>query len=275
MNKIDSYDRSWKSIFTPQLGESFFTHLDYDLDTDHQTFHPANAWFLSECMRLAYLDNTPQRHKIAAAAQLETCAIADCDDIHATLWRHIPTQQYILCFRGTREFKNWLSNIDAAPCQWPYPGRIHSGFFESFCRCWQELRDAIDYSQHSIICCGHSLGAAMASIAAIYTQANALYTIGCPRIGNQEFCKQFTDSENLNTHRICNSLDIVTHLPPQSQRFGFQHIGPAIWLGEKQRKRDRFKERLTHIHKLFSSPEHIADHAPINYSLRLAEMYKK
>ncbi|NRA36652.1 MAG: lipase family protein [Planctomycetes bacterium] len=270
MDKMDTYDSSWKAIFKPQKGEKFFQGVEHQLNNAHQHLDYGNAWFLSECMRLTYIKDSELQQRHASEQGLSVCATADCDDVFAVLWHHKKSEQYILCFRGTSEIKNWLANIDLAPCQWPYQGLVHSGFFESFCRCWEILRNALHYNQHALICCGHSLGGAMAHIAAIYTQANALYTIGCPRIGNQDFSNLFT---NISCWRMCNSLDIITHLPPEHKRSPFKHVAEAVWLGAKQRKRDRFKERFAHIQKWFQSPEHIADHAPINYSTRLAELY--
>lgn len=93
-------------------------------------------------------------------------------------------------------------------------------------------------SQHpaaSILITGHSLGAALATFAAvdIKEQLNPahkiyFYTFGSPRTGNQAFSdhimKLYPSGEY---YRVVHAQDIVPHLP--MTQFGFNHGGNEVW----------------------------------------------
>ena len=92
-------------------------------------------------------------------------------------------------------------------------------------------------SQHPnshIIVTGHSLGAALASFAAVELRNTykenliTFYTYGSPRVGNQVFTDYtltlFPEGGN---QRVTHFNDIVPHLPPTV--FGFNHMGDEVW----------------------------------------------
>lgn len=108
----------------------------------------------------------------------------------------------VVAFRGTRSttITGWLLNINLTPM--PIPGcagcRVHSGFFGG----WLALRgqvlaslSALNASKApAITITGHSLGAALANIAALdlmtnynYTNLATLYNFGQPRVGNAAY----------------------------------------------------------------------------------------
>ncbi len=258
-------DATWSAVFTPGDSEEYFQgpavfgELAFDVDNKHQL-----AWLFSECSRLAYNTNAHARQSALDQIECSEHYWCEVEDLAAGIWMH--QENCILAFRGTNQPKNWLRNIDALLEQFDNYGKVHSGFLAAFDLCWQHLRRHMPtYKQ--LICCGHSLGGAMASIAALTCKANALFTFGSPRVGDETFSQQF---EHIFHLRCCNRDDIVTHLPPSKDRFIYKHIGEALWLGTEERKRDRFKERLKDPTLWFSTPKHLSDHAPINYSQRLA-----
>ena len=78
---------------------------------------------------------------------------------------------------------------------------------------------------------GHGLGGTFAILAAvdfrqIYQFADAVYTFGACRVGNQQFANYYT-SEIPETYRVINYGDIVPHLPVTSA--GFVHSSLEEW----------------------------------------------
>ncbi len=266
-------DPSWQSVFTPGSSTRYFEQLPLQQQlSEGTTFDPYTAWFLSECSRLAYVEDSSVRQEQLGQIAMQEIAWATPKDLAAGLW--LQGTQCVLVFRGTNQSKNWLRNIDAKPCAWRGHGQVHQGFLKSFEACIAELEASLAETRAAIpelkvFCCGHSLGAAMASIAGLALQAHAIYNYGSPRLCDQTFANAYT---NIKHYRCCNVDDLVTHLPPSNVLVTYQHIGEPIWLGEKGRKRDRFKQRLKNPELFLRSPKHLSDHAPINYSMRLADL---
>ena len=78
-----------------------------------------------------------------------------------------------------------------------------------------------------IMITGHSLGGALAVMAAAHIQnkynaVNVLYTQGQPRVGNDDFAK-FMTSFIPNTYRIVDYADQVPHVPQSI--LWFKHSG--------------------------------------------------
>ena len=93
---------------------------------------------------------------------------------------------------------------------------------------------------------GHSMGGALATIAAADLKTFSgtmnmkmiLYTLGCPRVGNQAFADLMFDIFPSGTnYRIVHYDDAVPHAIPRA--FGFQHAGEEVWYYKA--KGDEFK----------------------------------
>jgi len=83
---------------------------------------------------------------------------------------------------------------------------------------------------------GHSLGAALATLAAIdiveIAQKNItfLYNFGSPRVGNPEFAQNF-DKMFPHMYRVVNYKDIIPHLAPEnSLGLEYYHVATEVWL---------------------------------------------
>jgi hypothetical protein len=143
----------------------------------------------------------------------------------------------VLAFRGT-EVSKWEDvKIDIEARQISVlEGRIHSGFqlaYESVEKqidaTLQELRNIPLYIT------GHSLGAALATVATQRLQRNpwvadkiaACYTFGSPRVGDQHYDIEF----KAPVYRVVNTTDVVTVIPLLAM--GYVHIGDVRYLGRK------------------------------------------
>lgn len=89
------------------------------------------------------------------------------------------------------------------------------------------------YPDYNITVTGHSLGAALATIAAvdifvaknISTESVTLMTFGCPRVGNI-FFSEYAEKNLGHVWRITHAADIIVHLPLMT--LGFYHLGPEV-----------------------------------------------
>jgi hypothetical protein len=97
---------------------------------------------------------------------------------------------------------------------------------------------------NKVILTGHSLGAAVASFAAIRASQVmgipknqiTLITSGGPRTGNRAFGQQVQESVG-EVYRIVFGGDIVTQLPPWTGPLGFHHFPTEILLSESGTRR--------------------------------------
>lgn len=98
---------------------------------------------------------------------------------------------------------------------------VHQDFEQALDAVWREIETALKPLTCPIFYTGHSLGAALATLAAARQPPTALYTFGSPRVGDADFVASLKGIAD-NIHRIVNGNDIVTTLPPAM--LGFQHV---------------------------------------------------
>lgn len=121
----------------------------------------------------------------------------------------------IVVFRGTKNVNGWVNDCRIRKIQnpTPYSGNIHEGFSLAWTEVRKRVENAIKF--RSAIFTGHSLGGAMATLAAydLRKQVSELVTFGAPRAGDAEFAEAFR-SNGPRTTRYVNQLDIVPWSPP-------------------------------------------------------------
>ena len=87
------------------------------------------------------------------------------------------------------------------------------------------------YPSYSIILTGHSLGGAVATIAAAYLRkagyACDIYSYGSPRVGNEAFVN-FVDTQAGAHYRVTHTDDPIPRFP--GRILGFYHTRPEFWL---------------------------------------------
>jgi feruloyl esterase len=127
----------------------------------------------------------------------------------------------------------------------PYPGvngaQVHRGFSEAFDAVSPLVISSVQdlllaHPTAKIVITGHSLGAALATFAAVNVKTKlnipaskiTFYTFGSPRTGNQAFTDYlYSLYPNGGCQRVTHYNDVVPHLPPTV--LGFNHIGDEIW----------------------------------------------
>jgi len=134
---------------------------------------------------------------------------------------------YVLSFRGTEvtEPSDILADLKAGKNIEAIGGKIHVGFKGEINKLWPAIEKAV-IDIDSLYVTGHSLGAAMATIASGRMQSKvlALITFGSPRVGNKEFVNSLT----VTHYRVQNNCDDVTKVP--FRLMGFTHHGTHIYM---------------------------------------------
>jgi triacylglycerol lipase len=145
------------------------------------------------------------------------------------------TGSVLVCIRGTQTPREWRANFTAVPNPFslaPDYGLVHLGF-EMMHRSVSgsiaaALRNVGPNARVTVI--GHSLGGAMATLAAVDIKRNLgrqvdVCTFGSPRVGKFIFRSKF-NSEIPICYRVTNRGDIVPHVP--TMLTGWTHVGEEI-----------------------------------------------
>lgn len=129
-------------------------------------------------------------------------------------------------FRGTEPTKlnDVMADLKVVRNSAIAGGKVHSGFQDELNELWLDCLKELEYNSQlkkpkKVFFTGHSLGAAMATIAATRYEAERLYTFGSPRVGGRKFVKNLKCPHE----RYVNNNDIVTKVPPSF--IGFVHCG--------------------------------------------------
>ena len=172
----------------------------------------------------------------------------DIDGAQAYLLKGADT--HVLSFRGTEvtQKSDVLADLKAGKNVEACGGKVHVGFKGEINKVWPAITIALT-NIDAVYVTGHSLGAAMATIAAsrMQSKVTALVTFGSPRAGNQEF----VNSLSVTHYRVQNNCDDVTKVP--FRLMGFAHHGTHKYMnfyGEFrdltpwQRVKDMIRSRL-------------------------------
>ena len=190
----------------------------------------------------------------------------------------------VLVFRGSAgRLDNWLANFSLMPAPWPTGGRVHGGFKGALLGFWPDILEALRAIDGPVFYTGHSLGAALATLAASLRAPRAVYTFGSPRVGDAHFVRTLRP---LPVYRLATPKDIVTSMPPAAFPFGYRHVGRAcLFPSEKaQDARQPIARPATvasqpqpavavwrrGLRRLVRPPAFLADHAPVRYTKGLA-----
>lgn len=133
-----------------------------------------------------------------------------------------------VCFRGTEpsEISDILADLKAWPTKSETDGWVHTGFKDELDKVWSVVLEYVTkYKEKDLYICGHSLGAAMATLCASrLPQTKHLYTFGSPRVGTCSFVKNLSVPHT----RCVNNNDIVTSVP--LMLMGYKHHGELVYI---------------------------------------------
>jgi hypothetical protein len=187
----------------------------------------------------------------------------------------------MMAFRGTQpgDPNDLMADLALLPTPWAR-GHVHSGFghaaesLESQVLQW--LSNGAPHRSRLLLC-GHSLGAALATIFAGLVEPTDVITIGSPRVGDIDFIDSLPARAMT---RIVNCADVVPTLPPGIT--AYHHVGRLLYIDQDGVLHDNpetpfvLKDRLTgkaaHAARMLAQPRPdalparaLTDHSPANY----------
>lgn len=138
---------------------------------------------------------------------------------------YLPSDSSIyVVFRGSSSIQNWIVDLDVLKTEYttfPECGcQVHAGFFKSEQYVINDIITEVKslrekFPSYHVKTTGHSLGAALAALAALDLIASGIpttsYTYGQPRVGDEKFAS-FVSSK-LSIVRVTHNKDIVPHVP--------------------------------------------------------------
>jgi pimeloyl-ACP methyl ester carboxylesterase len=197
----------------------------------------------------------------------------------------------ILSFRGTQpgDLRDLLTDIDISLTTFGAGGRVHRGFLRALDDVWEAVDarvDALERRGYRLWYTGHSLGAALATLAAARHPPTALVTFGSPLVGDLAFGRTLGA---LQVHRVVNCCDIIPTVPPEA--VGYRHIGKQYFLTARGRLlvdppsrrvfrskvqgTARYATKLPWLRPGMVSLRSLADHTIINYAAGLHRTVKQ
>jgi triacylglycerol lipase len=158
-------------------------------------------------------------------------------DIFGLMGRNPTSRTAFVSFRGTSDVGEWVADIDAVPDDYlPIVafGQVHAGFQDVYELVRTNIATNLATATagcDQILITGHSLGAALAVLAAPDVFRNMppnkieprLITFAGPRVGLSDFVGKF-NADIESCFRVVNFLDIVPYLPPAP----YVHVGAQI-----------------------------------------------
>ena len=237
--------------------------------------------------RLAEISYLDQKKVTKEAKKLGFDQVEYYDVDGAQSYRFQNKTDCVISCRGTQPTQ-W-NDIKADLRAWPVisetVSRVHKGFKKEVDDLWPLVKEDIQALDNSTTLwfCGHSLGAAMATIMAsrcLFDKSLAdpeeLYTYGSPRVG----WPKYASSLGVVHHRWVNNNDIVTRVP--FQIMGYRHHGTEHYLNAYgklrnptgwQRIKDRFRGMRDGLKK--GKIDNFADHSITEYANYIEKISKE
>jgi hypothetical protein len=145
----------------------------------------------------------------------------------------------VLSFRGSRSIRNWVTNFifPTLPTTICPTCAASDGFWSSWLEAQKNVLAAIstaqkEYPDYKVVATGHSLGGALASLAAGVLRSQGttvdLYTYGSPKIGLEGISQYLTNTTYGASFRVTHKNDPIPKLPPAL--LGFRHISPEYYV---------------------------------------------
>lgn len=281
----------------------YFEHADqFRFDSKAGAFSPLNAWWLADASLLVYgdaafieavFDRSPLPRQGFTLHWLGTRErnrgmILTSDGAVVVVFRGTRVESYAIyggdILRVNRE--DLWTDSQFLPTACPVGGKVHQGFLAAY-RQIDELVSNVAASRkpgQAVWLAGHSLGGALASLAAAHLgveTVHGLYTFGCPRVGNADFARMLPSR---NHFRLVHRDDWAASVPPEL--LGYVHGGevrrvtgsrPRTVLGDLATHADALASALARMAREFrlkvgdlpSALASIADHAPVYYAVLL------
>ena len=194
---------------------------DYFLEAIKKLIDQNSQSALSTLIRLVGYDAKKEAADLKENLTLLSLKLVDTFDRNGTQVIIVANSEFsVLAFRGTEasSIRDIKADADAIAVACPSGGNIHSGFNDAYNEVALDIQrrlDKDDLKDLPLYITGHSLGGALATIAAKKMThplggIAACYTFGSPRVGDEHWIANI----KAPIYRLVNAADCVTMLPP-------------------------------------------------------------
>ena len=246
-----------------------------------------NAWWLADAALLSYWNPADVKTRFATAGFEAKSIVSGGTQCYVATGFGAA----IVAFRGTRpdQWRDVLDDINLVLVPWDrLDTRVHSGFNDALNRVWLQLGPLVSElgQTNRVWFTGHSLGAALATLAADrYQDTAGVVTVGSPRVGDPRFASQFDARFGRRALRYVRNTDVVTHVPTPLP-LPYQHMGDLRQItkgGTIQFERPTLAHffsdlvgDLDHLRELIEgldtgvlrrAPTFLLDHMPVGYAV--------
>ena len=237
------------------------------------TYLPSDALLAAELARLAYTDSNPITQQGLQALGFSHLVWLQHASNKALLAWNPTVGKGVIAFRGTEphDFGDIQSDLDTRLIDHPAGlGKVHNGFYQAVTTLATPITHWVSDKVGQWLITGHSLGAAMATIATtlLPLTQQTLFTFGSPRVGNATFITA-VQQRCTNISRYVHCCDIVCRVPPCIDAMGdyaFQHTTPQYYI-----------DHLGQIHAAppYSAAQIHADHTTARWRYTLNEAWQR
>lgn len=254
------------------------------------SFDMINAWWLIEASTLAYAEEDfvhPMFQKVGFTdvkfftGDSTQCFVANNDAFVIVVFRgtEIRRRPDTSGFHIHNIIADFKTDADIVLTDWDQDRMVYRGFKNALEEVWEkkgliEYIKSKDTMNRTVWFAGHSLGAALATLAAdrYDGRIQGLYTFGSPYVGNIDFVKYF----RISAYRFVNNNDIVAHWPPLNW---YEHVGKLKFIDGNGIVHDTsshgevpdIANSTGQIKRGFANliPDFIVDHVPILYATHI------
>lgn len=238
-----------------------------------------NAYCLALMAKSVYFDDPIANYPLFSASCKRVLLISG-NRIQASL--AVESEHIVLAFRGSDTDKEWIEALVFGQIELEV-GLAHKGLYSALDAIWKPILAALydaGADQRTLWLTGHSLGGALATIAAQRLDAEGfephmVCTFGAPPVLDAEAAEAF----RVPLYRFVNSEDIVPHILWTSPFKRYAHPGEEVFLVPSGRMAAprysrRLARRIDRAHTIgeihASGPIH--DHAMENYIEKLRRL---
>ena len=274
----------------PIRGYRYFDHADSRLELAAGIGSSRNRWLLAESALLAYDDEAAIRRAFEGRAQ--HIALLSAPNAGGSGYAiELGEGAALLAFRGTQVFnpgdpltkfraiaRDYLTNAKLARHEFEDGSLVHKGFYASAVELLADLKSQgwLQASRRWLVC-GHSLGGALAVLAAEQLEAlpgqsvAGVLTLGQPRVGDSRHAERL-ERLPFPILRVVHGCDIIPSVPPAA--LDFAHTRAEHVLAPERRASypatvlqnvfGLWRQRFSGLGAL--SPVALQDHAPLTYA---------
>jgi triacylglycerol lipase len=248
-------------VFNPELDPDyvhFGGHEQASFAAKAASLTRVNAWWLAEAALLSYWGKATGVSRFESAGLCAT--FVEVEDTQAYVaWS---ADFLLISFRGTQPGS--LTDIvdDALVTLVPWThGAVHCGFKGALERIWVPLMKIVEplATARTVWFAGHSLGAALATLAADrFSDTAGVCTLGSPRVGDRRFATGFDARFGARSLRYVNDTDIVTHLPTPFP-LPYNHVGAVRHITPDGRITAQMMPLAHFVPEVFGNVKHLSE----------------